>query len=70
MPTQSGAFRYLVPAVLTVGVSVVVFAPPHTSVAPSMILHGWVWPVVVPMREKVPTTDVALIVDMLQLPAA
>ena len=55
---------------LTVGVSVVVFAPPHTSVAPLMILHGNVWPVVVPTREKVPTTEVALIADMLHVPAA
>ena len=55
---------------LTVGVSVVVFAPPHTLVAPSTILHGCVWPAVVPMREKVPTTDVALMAGILHVPAA
>ena len=67
---QSGAERYFVPAVLTVGVSVAVFAPPHTLVAPSTILHGCVWPVVLPIKEKVPTTEVALIADILHVPAA
>jgi hypothetical protein len=34
-----------------------------------MILQGWVWPAVVPINEKVPTTDVRLIAAMSQSPA-
>ena len=52
---QSGAEKYGVPAEFTVGASVTVFAPPQTLLAPSTILHGFVCPDVVPIKEKVPT---------------
>ena len=50
--------------------SVVVFAPPQTLVAPLTILHGFVWPLVEPVNAKVPTGELVLMEVRSHVPAA